>query len=740
MLHAKILRSPYAHARILDIDSRTAELMAGVHAVLTFRDAPKTRYNPVLFSYLGGDWLVKDMVILDETVRYVGQPVAVVAAADEDTAEEALEQIRVDYQELSAVFIVEEALNEGAPLVHEAPRNIAQKVEFGMGDVEAGFAGSDRIFEGRYTTQRVHGCPLEPHVALCRPDPDGGITLWSSTQGVHPLRGLLALALEMPVSKVRVVKPPYIGGGFGAKLDMSVEPLVALLALKAGRPVRLELSRGEEFLWAHRHPFLITLKTGITRDGTILARQAEAIVECGAHSTHSQHIARVAGSTFVSQYKTPHLRYHALCVYTNIVPCGGFRGYGGPQIAFAVESQIDEIAAELGMDPLELRLKNAYQVGDKNPKGPFPITSLALRECVERGAERIGWHRWRRRQKENAGEAKLREGVGAAFCPIWVSGTLGSPGVMENTGAIVKINEDGSVSVSVATVDQGGGQSTVLSQIVAEELGVPLSWVTIVRGDTDTTLYEPPTHATRGTYVAGYGVRAAARDAKRKVLDLAAKLLEVEAARLVLREGRISVEGDPQKSMSLAEVARTALASWLVPGSRGPRYTPLEKGSIVGVFAGPPPNSPPACAVQFVKVAVDTETGEVKLLQVVSAHDVGKAINPTGVEGQVEGGFQQGMGYALLEEVWVDRKTGVLVNGDFLDYKMPTAVEMPPVETVIVESEDPTGPFGAKGLSEPCIIVPAPAIANALCDALGVRFRELPITPEKVLKALGRIP
>jgi xanthine dehydrogenase molybdenum-binding subunit len=539
---------------------------------------------------------------------------------------------------------------------------------------------------------------------------------------------------------VNVVKPPYIGGGFGGKLDIGyIEPIAALLSRKAGRPVRIEQTRYEDFITTTRNPIEVYLKTGVKADGTFTARYARSTLDCGAHATHGAEVIMVHGTFgILLTYRCPNAKWEGRVVYTNNMIGGGYRGYGSPQGAFAVESQIDEICETLNLDPIEFRLRNAHQEGDPHPFNPgFTLSTYRFEDCLRQGAERIGFAR---RGKAGSGDGVRRRGIGFGCQPVWVSGCMGFPDIYEHSGAIVKLNPDGTANLSNATVDMGSGQITTLCQIAAEELGLQADQVRMTYADTETVPFDAPSHASRVTYSAGTAVKAAAANVKKRVLEVAAVMLEESADNLEVRAGQVLVKGSERK-LSIAEVVRRAESPFVQMTAEGPQPTTIaEKGTIIGVSSMAPPSNPSPSSVEFVEVEVDTETGQVDVLNVVFAHDIGKLIHPAGAEGQVEGGFQQGMGYALMEHILFDQETGACLTSDFLDYKMPTAVEMQfPIQSIFIESDDPTGPFGAKSLSEPCVTVPAPAIANAIYNAVGVRIRELPITPEKILAGLGKL-
>lgn len=744
MLHGKMLRSPYAHARIVSIDASRAEKLPGVKAVLLPKDVPQVKFTPVYFVPVQAPSMVLDFDVMNgETVRYVGQPVAAVAATTPEIAEAALSLIDVEYETLPAVFDPEEAMQDGAPQLHaDAPKNIAKNPSFEFGDIEKGFQEADYVFEGVYQTQRVHTCYMEPRVCVVDMDRRDNVTIHVTTQHVFGTREKLAFALGIPESKVKVVKAPYIGGGFGGKLELTaMEPVAALLSKKTGRPVRIEQTRHEDFITTTRNPIKMYLKTGVKKDGTFTARYARSILDCGAHATHGSEVIMVHGAFGIFfNYHAPHQKWEGYTVYTNNMIGGGYRGYGAPQGSFAVESQIDEICAKLNLDPIEMRLRNARKQGEPHPFNPaFTLASYGLEDCLRQGAEKIDWQAARSAPK---GTGTKKRGFGLAVHPVWVSGCMGFPDIYEHSGAIVKINRDGTADLATAAMDIGSGQITTLCQIAAEELGLPAGAVRMSsQVDTDNVPFDAPTHASRVTYSAGNAVKAAAAAAKKRLLEVAAIIMEASPEDLEVCHGRVSVKGVPDKSVTVAAVAQRAESPFVQMTAEGPKPTTMEeKGTIIGVASQAPKSNPSPCAAQFVEVEVDTETGEVKVLHAVYAHDIGRVINPKAAEGQVEGGFQQGLGYALMENIQFDGETGACLTSDFLDYKIPTALEMPRrMDTLFIETDEPTGPFGAKSLGECCVITPAPAIANAIYDAIGVRFTTLPITPERVLAGLGKL-
>ncbi|MDH3644256.1 MAG: molybdopterin-dependent oxidoreductase, partial [Gammaproteobacteria bacterium] len=723
--------------------TRAAEQLPGVKAVLTPADCPKRKYTTVYFVPTDAASMVRDMLVMSDTVRYAGQPVAAVAATSVAVAEQALDLIEVEYEELPFVLDPEQSMQPGAPQLHEhAENNVAVNPIMEFGDLDAGFAEADHIFEDVYETQRVHTCYMEPRVCVVDAEQNGDLTVHSSMQHLFGLREKLAYILEIPQSQVRVMKPPYIGGGFGGKLDIGyIEPIAALLSMQTNRPVRIEQTRYEDFITTARHPIKVYLKTGVKKDGTFTARYAKSILDTGAHATHGAEVINVHGMFgFLLTYRCENRKWEGYSVYTNNMVGGGYRGYGSPQACFAVESQIDEICDALDLDPIEFRRKNAHHQGDPHPfvQG-MNLDTYAFDECLLRGAEQIGFAQ---RARPNAGKGHKKRGVGFACQPLWVSGCLGFPDIYEHSGAIVKLNPDGTADLSTAAMDLGSGQITTLCQIAAEELGLPMEAVRITQtADTTTVPFDAPSHASRVTYGSGTAVLAAARVARQRMLQVAGIMLEVGEEDLEVNDGKISVKGSPDRSITVAAVAERAESPFIQVGEAGPAPTTVEeKGTIIGLSSTAPAGNPSPASVGFVEVEVDTETGAVQVERVVYAHDLGRVINPHGAEGQVEGGFQQGIGYALMENLQFEENSGACLTADFLDYKMPTAVEMPrKIESIFIESNEPTGPFGAKSLSEPCITVPAPAIANAIYNAIGVRIRELPITPEKILAGLGKL-
>ena len=728
-LIGKILPSPHAHARIKRIDTRRAKALPGVHAVLTYQDVPRVPHTTA-----GQAWPEPspyDTYLLDSKVRHVGDRVAAVAAETRAIAEEALRRIAVEYEVLPPVLDMEHAMDKGAPVIHDEPdstgidnasRNLAGEIHRELGDVEEGFAQADLVIEREYRTPRQQHAAIEPHIVISWLDADDRLVIRTSTQIPFHVRRQVAMILQIPVSRIRVVKP-RIGGGFGGKQEMVIEDICAALALASRRPVKLEYTRHEEFFMARtRHQQILRLRMGVTKDGTIVAHHMQVLAATGAYGGHCTTVQGNTGSKVLPLYRVPNLKFDCDVVYLNAPPAGAFRGYGCPQGFFAQESLVDEVAHQLGMDPIAFRLKNAIRQGDTDElsaqlgegrKGlPRFIRSCGLPQCLERGAAAIGW-----KQKRNGGvrrPGKLLRGVGLA-CSMQGSGIAG----VDFAGAFFKLNEDGSFNLQVGATDLGTGSDTVLAQIAAETLGVSLDKIIIYSSDTDFTPFDVGAYASSTTIISGGAVKKAAEKTRDQVCCFAAKLLEAAPEDLVCRDNRVFAPGG--KSVTMSDVAMFAFYR---------EKTQLMEGSSHFNTDSPPP----FCA-QFAEVEVDVETGRVRVPHLVTAVDCGVAINPMQAEGQAEGAMAQGLGYTLAEEMVLD-ETGRVVNASFTDYKIFTAKDMPKLTTILVETEEPLGPYGAKSIAEVPINGVGPAVANALFDATGLRFRRLPIRPDAVLEAL----
>ncbi len=720
MLFGKILRSPLPHARILNIDTSKAEKLPGVKGVVTGRDIPDRQYGIVPMAK-------DEYALAKDKVRYIGDDVAAVCAIDPEIAEEALELIDVDYEELPAVFDPREAIKEGAPVIHEGVKNntsFAIKKEFG--DVARAFAESDAVFEDRFYSQAVNHAPLEPHAALAQFDPlNGDLTLWSSTQIPFFLRRNLSNTLQIPESKVRVIKPK-VGGGFGQKIDMFAKDFCAAwFAIQLGKPVKFVYEREEVFISTRqRHPMYITVKTGVKKDGTILGQQFQAHADGGAYNSTAPTMIALSCFFLMIPYHIPNLIYEGYHIYTNKPVGGAMRGHGIPQARFAVERQLDMIAGRMGVDPVEIRIKNSIHAGQPHSAG-FVINTCGFSESVTRAAESIGW-------QEKRGKLPLGRGVGLAGASF-PSGVSNMSHI--SSGAVVQLGRDGAVNVLSGAADIGQGAETVISQIVAEELGVSLEDIRITAADTGITPLDPGTFGSGVTVRAGNAARLAAMSARNKLFEFIAEKLEANIADLISEDRNIFVKGSPEKGMTFLAALKAyqyadlpmpivGRGSWMAPASE-PTTLFKEDGNFAPNYS---------FMTQAAEVEVDLQTGRVKLLKMVTAHDCGTPINPMLVEGQLEGSVVGGMGQALYENIIVEK--GQVMNPSFLDYGFPTFMEMPEIEAIEVETDDPIGPFGAKEAGEGTQLSPAPAIVNAVYDAIGVDFMELPITPEKILDAL----
>ena len=704
MLMCKVLKSSRRHARILSIDTSEAERVPGVRAVITGKDIPDVRF---------GSGAVKDRrVFALEKVRYVGEPLAAVAAVDEIAALEALDCIRVEYEDLPAVTDPIEALRPDAPLVHEElpsydgyaagmGGNVCTILDSDRGDVDKAFAEADAIFEDTFRSQGINQGYLEPMACVASVDPSGRINVWTSTQGPYAVRASLAAVLQMPIARLRVI-PTELGGGFGAKLRLCLEPYPVFLALKTGRPVKIVATRDEVFtLSGFRLPTTVYLKTGVQKDGTIVAREAISIFDMGAYLGAG---VQSGVSHTIGPYNIPNHRVRSYAVYTNKIWAGSYRASGVADVTFAVESHTDTIARQLRMDPWEFRMKNILKEGDIAIQGGR-IPRNGLRQTLEAIKERMHWP-----MKSEEGN-----GVGLAVCQ-WRSGSGPST-------ASISINEDGTVSLLTGSVDITG-TDTVLAQIAAVVLGVDMQQVIIARRDTDVAPFTSPSGGSRITYSQGKAVQMAAEDAKRKLIVLAAERLQVAAEALACVGGRVYVADNPERGFSLGELARLSFTS--------------KAGPILGTASLSSMPFAPVFNAQAAEVKVNRETGTLRIVRFVQAQDVGVAINPMAVEGQIEGGAVQGIGRALSETVVI--RDGRILNPSLTTYLMPLAPDIPAIENVLVEVPTDEGPFGARAVAEPPGFGPPAAIANAIEDAVGVRIKELPLSADKVLRALRGEP
>ena len=723
MLHGRVLRSPYPHARIVSIDTAAARALPGVKAVLTGADAP---------AQLWGTHHKERAVLAKDVVRYCGEEVAAVAADSDEIARDALDLIQVEYEELPAILSPDEAMDDEAPGVHPGRNNVAHEIRFERGDVEAGFASAHLVHEATYTTHSQYPGYMEPMATVAALDPDGRLVLWTSTQAVNLVRLQVAGTLGLPVSNVRVIQATT-GGGFGGKIVEDDNQLVAgLLALHTKRPVRLVNNRLEDFqACCASVPERITLKLGMTAEGVIVAKDVRIIAECGAYAGLAGDVMHVSAMRSDNMHRNANVRSHATLYYTNNPPRGAFRGFGGTQMLFALNSHIDAMARQLGLDPVDVHQRNAIEAGDVTVHG-WEIGSAGLKECIDQCTQAIDWRSKRARPRADGGVK--RRGVGMAAA-MHVSGnrTIGN---WDGSTVIVRIHEDGQAQVISGECDMGQGATTVLAQIVAHELSLPLSRVRVAPPDTDSAPFAVGTLASRVTMAAGNAAIRSARAARDKLLALAATLMEAHVDDLELFNGTVRVRGT-DRSLDFAALARQHIwrhgGESLQVSASWDAKTQMHDQNLYGNIA-------PAYsfAAQAVEVEVDTETGRVTVLDSYVADDCGKALNPIAVHGQTNGATVQAFGWALYEQLHYEN--GRLANGNFADYTMATAEAVPMLRGGFVESNDPNGPYGAKGASETAILPGAPAIANAVYDAVGIRITDLPITPEKVLAALRARP
>ena len=733
MVYAKVLRSSYVHARLLRVDASKAVKLPGVVAVLTRNDlkAMNSHFGPV----------VKDQpVVALDRVRYVGDIIAAVAAEEQDIAEEALESIEVEYEPLPAVFDLREAMKPDAPIIHadrvkaqsfpaksgfrlETGGNVLSMYHVDDGDVEAGFRESDEIFEDTYSSQKIQHGHLEPHAALAYWEPSGKLVIYTSTQNPSLVRAQLADLFNLPQSKVRLIVP-YVGGGYGAKTHPRLEPLTATLARKAHRPVQWVLSREEVFLTAHCQAAIVRIKTGVKRDGRIVARQVEAAYDIGAYALTSTNTGRNGGEVSGGPYRIAHQDLTTYCVYTNTPPTGPYRGFGVPQVCWAYESQMDDIARRLGIDPLELRLKNLVQEGDQFVTGD-KLIAVGISDCLKGAAQAIGWQ-----AKEEQKDRELKEKVRGKGLAVMIKTTM----TPSNSSALVRLNADGSAVLLTSSVEIGQGTQTALAQIVAEELGIAPERVSVTFPDTDVTPFDQSTSSSRTIFTMGSAARQAAGQIRKQLLEIGAQVLEANVEDLELLNGNLQVKGAPEKRRSISQLFQAHYGAAV--GSMAGSYDNQTRGGV-----DPKTGKGKASAFFFlsacgVEVEVDTETGKVTIEKIVSAVDAGKAVNPKQCHMQNEGSMIMSLGSALFEEMVFD--AGQPINATFLEYMPPSMEDQPrEFESVIIETPHPEGPYGAKGVGEAALGPVEPAIGNAIANALnGRRIRDLPIRPDRILKVV----
>jgi 4-hydroxybenzoyl-CoA reductase alpha subunit len=728
MAHGKLLRSPHPHARILSIDTTRARALPGVYGVITGFDLPRRKFGILPVSQ-------DEEALCTDKVRMVGDAVAAVAAVDEETAERATELIEVHYDVLRPLMSIEESLGHPEVRIHDygdGP-NVHKSVALQFGDVEAAFARADLVREDVFFFEGNTHLPMEQHAAVAHWGPDGKLTLWSSTQTPHYVHRLLGKILDVPTAHIRVIATP-VGGGFGGKLDPFAHEIAACkLSQVTGRPVKLTLTR-EEVFYVHRgrHPVLMWIKTGFTRAGDITGCHLKTWLDGGAYGSYGVASTFYTGVINPVSYKIPVYKFEGARIFTNKPPCGPKRGHGTPQPRFALECQIDKAAEQLGLDPADMRRRIVADPFTKTANH-LTVTTIGLGECIDRVVDASGW-RQKRPRFPGAGGSSRRKGIGIA-CSAYMTGagTAIYWNNMPHSGVIVRADRGGGVAVLCGATDIGQGSDSILAYLVAEVLGIDPKDIRVHPADTDLTPVDLGSYSSRVTLMCGQAALQAAERLRRAIFTAVAAKLEVQASALVAREGKVGVADDWDKALSFARAVELGEAMHGVlafPGSYAP---PKRAGKYKGGGVGPSPcYSYSACVVEL---TVDDESAEITLDDVWIAHDIGRALNPLLVEGQVEGSIYMGIGEALMEEQ-VFRK-GVHKMPSMLEYKSPTTLETPDIHTFLVETNDPDGPFGAKEAGQGPLLPVIPAIANAIHHALGVRIDEVPITPDKILRALA---
>jgi len=750
MLYARVLRSPHAHARITKIDASKARELKGVAAVLTWQDIPR-----VVYSTAGQSDPIPgplDSFSLDHKVRFVGDRVAMVAAETPEIAEQALSLIDVEYEILPAILDSRQSMNLDSVKIHDEPeyvnfadsnpeKNLAAHIRIDIGDVEKGFAEADEIFEAEYEVPKVQQAHIEPHVCVTYWDEDDRLVIRTSTQVPFHVRRMLAPVLGLPVKRIRVIKP-RIGGGFGGKQEVLMEDVPAHLTIATKRPVIYEYSREEEFIGARsRHPMKVKMKTGVKRDGTITANSMYALSDTGAYGCHALTVTGNTGHKAMALYvgdgeyrKAPNIRFYADVVYTNTPPAGAFRGYGVPQGYWPLDRHIENIARKMGFDPIEFRLKNTIRPGEYHPfstawnegREPRPeiIHTVGLEQCVAQGRAAIGWddkfgnESWK--QLENM--PNKRRGIGVAMV---MQGT--AIPYLDMGGASIKMNDDGSFNLLVGATDLGTGSDTVLAQMAAEVLGVPVEDMITYSSDTDFTPFDKGAYASSTTYISGTAAVKAAEKCAERIKARAVDMFKVQGLNVQPSDLKLAnrmVIAPDGKTIPLSEIALDSLHR-------------NNQEQIMGVASYVSPVSPPPFAAQFAEVTVDSETGAVTVDRLVMAVDSGVIVNPLTASGQIEGGMTQALGYAVCEEMRYDEK-GNAIERDLDRYHIFRADEMPELETIFVETFEPSHPFGVKAVAEIPMDGVAPAVGNAILDAIGVNLEEIPATPERVWKAIKK--
>lgn len=734
MLYAGILTSPHAHARIKEIDISAAEKLPGVIMILTYQNTPRVPHTTAGQGF--PEPSPYDSYMFDSKVRYVGDRVACVAAESETACRHALKKIKVEYELLPAILDPRKSIEENAPVIHDekessgihdASRNIAAHYEVELGAVDKALSKSDIKVEGEFRVQYAQHCPIEPHVTISYLDDRNRIVIRTSTQVPFHCRRIVAQCLQIPEQEIRVIKP-RIGGAFGAKQEILLEDLCAYITLKTRRPVRIKYSRKEEFISSRtRHPMIVKMKIGANKDGSLQAMDQDVLSNTGAYGSHSLTVLTNVGSKTLPLYWCDNIRFRGSAVYTNMPVAGAYRGYGGTQGSYALQVLMDELAEKLKIDVLDLQRKWHIRLGQTHPMSAAlgegkeghenPIHSCGLDACMDLGAEAIGW----KEKRNQAKKGRFRRGVGMAAL---MQGS-GIPNI-DMGAARIKMNEDGSFHLFMGATDLGTGSDTILAQIAAETLGVPVEKILVYSSDTDMTPFDVGAYASSTTYISGGAVHKAALDCRTKILQVAGEILGGDPASLKVDNGVVTAANG--KKTSYDKICQRALYS-------------RNQFQIEGIGSHTSPVSPPPFAAHFAEVEVDMETGKLRVLDYVAACDCGVAIHPKMAEGQVEGSVANGIGYALSESLYFDEH-GRCLNPSFFDYKILTSLETGCIRAILVPTYEPNGPYGAKSVAEININGPIPAIANAVYNACGIRLYQTPFTPESVwrsLKEAGKI-
>lgn len=727
MLIGKVLRSPYAHAIIKEINTEEAKKIKGVEAIITYKDLPNIK-----FSTAGHPWSleenhrdIEDRLILTNKARFVGDAIAAVIAENEIIANKALKLIKVEYEVLPHIIKAEDAIKEDAPIIHEdKTNNILSEFGSESGNVEKDFEEAYSIFEDEFETSIVQHCQMENHTAYSYLDPEGRLVIVSSTQIPHIVRRVVGQALGMPWGKIRVIKP-YIGGGFGNKQDVVMEPLTAAMSLAVGgRPVRYSYTREETFIDSRtRHGMKIHFKTAVAKDGKLLGAYIENLVNNGAYASHGHSVTMSAGGKFRPLYDFNSIKYAPKTVYTNLPVAGAMRGYGAPQMFFAIESHIEDIARKMNMDPIEFRLKNLIKEGYVEPVSKNIARSFALPECIAKGKELISWDEKKEKYKNQTGDK--RKGLGMA-CFSYFSGTY--PVALEAAGARIVMNQDGSVQLQIGATEIGQGSDTVFAQMVAETLGINMDMVHVISNqDTDITPFDTGSYASRQSFVSGAAVKKAAVEVRDKVLTFASEKSGMPKEALDIEDCNIIEKNSRKVISSIEEIAMDSFY-------HREKSCPITSDTSVNIR-----NNAIAYGVTFVEVEVDIKTGKIEVIEIYNVHDSGIILNHSLAEGQVHGGVSMSLGYALSEQMIFDENTGKTLNNNLLDYKLQTIMDTPKIGAYFIEKFEPAAGFGQKSLGENTTISPAPAIRNAVLDATGVAFNKIPMNPQNVFEKFKEV-